>query len=666
MGCEPDEASFHGTELDVLAWSELIGNGNVNIFFFSNATGDFANNFFSWRPALQTPASNPTVFVVSETNANAVAYARINGTPAGGATPTIAVTTLSSLITGFAEPPAPRQPGPPSTIANAVDGRPTDAIWKDNHLAYVSTFPCDTPGGAAEDRDCVRVSELNTTTPASPTVVQSFLVSEENADLYMGGIGYALNDDLHVVWTRSNENAPNYASTYSAYQSAGAANNSLSTAALLSAGTGPYPGTRWGDYVGVAQDPQVPNAVWQADEFSAGASFWATEVSQLQTGGTSYVPITPVRVVDTRFGTGLSGVFAANVPRSFTVAGALGIPANAVAVTGNVTVVGQTSAGYVSVTPTPVLNPQSSNINFPLGDTRANNITTPLSGNGKLAAVYKAAAGRSTHLIVDITGYFLPGDADATYATITPVRVLDNRPGISIGLSGPFNTSTPRTLTIAGANGIPANATAVTANITVVGQTKAGYLSITKNPDPNPPTSVLNFPLGDTRANGATLPLNGTGKLSIVYKSSIAGTTNVLLDVTGYYVDGASGLQFFPLTPGRVLDSRPNVPLSGLTGTFKSSTPRQLPVAGHWGVPSSATAITGNLTVVGQTALGYVSATLASDPNPTTSVLNFPLGDVRANGVTLPLNGTGKEFLVYKASTGKTTNLILDVSGYFN
>jgi hypothetical protein len=83
-------------------------------------------------------------------------------------------------------------------------------------------------------------------------------------------------------------------------------------------------------------------------------------------------------------------------------------------------------------------------------------------------------------------------------------------------------------------------------------------------------------------------------------------------------------------------------------------------------VPSSATAITGNLTVVGQTASGYVSATLASDPNPTTSVLNFPLGDVRANGVTLPLNGTGKEFLVYKASTGKTTNLILDVSGYFN
>ena len=153
----------------------------------------------------------------------------------------------------------------------------------------------------------------------------------------MGGIGYALNDDLHVVYTRSSADAGQYPSSYGAYQSAKAANNSLSTRGLLSAGTGNYVGTRWGDYVGVAQDPQVPNAVWQGNEFSAGANFWATEVSQLQTGGNSYVPIVPVRVLDTRFGTGLSGVFSANVPRSFPVAGAFGIPANAVAVTGNVT-----------------------------------------------------------------------------------------------------------------------------------------------------------------------------------------------------------------------------------------------------------------------------------------------------------------------------------------
>ena len=76
--------------------------------------------------------------------------------------------------------------------------------------------------------------------------------------------------------------------------------------------------------------------------------------------------------------------------------------------------------------------------------------------------------------------------------------------------------------------------------------------------------------------------------------------------------------------------------------------------------------ITGNLTVVNQTAAGYVSATLDSEPNPTTSVLNFPLGDTRANGVTLPLNSGGRTWFVYKAPSGKSTHLILDLSGYFN
>jgi hypothetical protein len=45
--------------------------------------------------------------------------------------------------------------------------------------------------------------------------------------------------------------------------------------------------------------------------------------------------------------------------------------------------------------------------------------------------------------------------------------------------------------------------------------------------------------------------------------------------------------------------------------------------------------------------------------------LNFPAGDVRANGVTGPLTATGTVGLVYKAPSGKTTNLILDITGYF-
>ncbi len=77
MGCEPVE--FVGTELDVLAWSQLTaGSGTVNVEFFSSP-----GEFFSWRPALQTPATSATVFAVAERFDADVAYARITGTPGG-------------------------------------------------------------------------------------------------------------------------------------------------------------------------------------------------------------------------------------------------------------------------------------------------------------------------------------------------------------------------------------------------------------------------------------------------------------------------------------------------------------------------------------------------------------------------------------------------------
>ena len=83
-----------------------------------------------------------------------------------------------------------------------------------------------------------------------------------------------------------------------------------------------------------------------------------------------------------------------------------GVGSDAKAIIGNVTVVGQTKAGYVSLTPTPQANPTTSTINFPLGDTRANNFTIDLCGTGSLSGVYKAPAGAKTHLIVDVFGYY--------------------------------------------------------------------------------------------------------------------------------------------------------------------------------------------------------------------------------------------------------------------
>ena len=441
--------------------------------------------------------------------------------------------------------------------------------------------------------------------------------------------------------------------------------DAISAKELLKAGTGTYSGERWGDYVGVAQDPLVPSAVWQANEYSGTGTEWKTYVSRLQPVGTTYVPITPVRVLNTINGTGLAGKFVAGTARTWQVTGVGVIPPGAVAVTGNVAVTGQDAAGYLAVTPTPTNTPPSSSINFQVGDVRANNLAVPLSTSGTLSAIYRAPAGKKTNLVFDVTGYFLPDDSGATFTPVTPVRVLDTRS--AIGLSGTFASGTPRTLLIAGTSGIPANATAITGNVTVTGQTGAGFLSVTKTATAFPSTSTLNFPLKDNRGNGLFAPLDVSGQLSIVYRSAIAGaTTHVILDVTGYFVSGTSGLRFVPLNPARIMDTRSSAVLSGLTLPFSANTNRTLAVDGHWGVPVGASAVSGNLSVTAQTGGGYVAMSpTVPPPVPATSTLNFPLGDTRGNGFVTPLNGSGDTYIVYVGTTGKTAHLIIDLSGYF-
>src|SRR5664280_2926305 len=98
------------------------------------------------------------------------------------------------------------------------------------------------------------------------------------------------------------------------------------------------------------------------------------------TTGATYVPLTPTRVLDTRNGTGgLSGPFTNHAARTFTVGG---VPAGAIAVTGNLTVTGQTSSGYLFIGPVATNNPGSSTLNFPVGDDRANAVTVALGAGG--------------------------------------------------------------------------------------------------------------------------------------------------------------------------------------------------------------------------------------------------------------------------------------------
>ncbi len=124
--------------------------------------------------------------------------------------------------------------------------------------------------------------------------------------------------------------------------------------------------------------------------------------------GATYHTLTPARILDSRTGLGFVGPLQEHVAKTFQVTGQGGVPANTVAITGNLTVTGQTSLGYLFLGPVATSYPTSSTLNFPLGDDRANGVTVALSGSGSLSVTYVAPVGGQTaHGLFDVTGYFM-------------------------------------------------------------------------------------------------------------------------------------------------------------------------------------------------------------------------------------------------------------------
>jgi len=63
----------------------------------------------------------------------------------------------------------------------------------------------------------------------------------------------------------------------------------------------------------------------------------------------------------------------------------------------------------VAIAPSLTWPTSTSAINFPVRDDRANGIVVPINGNLGLSAVFGGASSKATtHLIFDLTGYFLP------------------------------------------------------------------------------------------------------------------------------------------------------------------------------------------------------------------------------------------------------------------
>ena len=162
----------------------------------------------------------------------------------------------------------------------------------------------------------------------------------------------------------------------------------------------------------------------------------------------------------------------------------------------------------------------------------------------------------------------------------------------------------------------------------------------------------------------------GTHTFSVTLKTAgtqwVRATDTVASSITGAQsgiVVNPSGATYHALTPARILDSRDH---TGGLGIFSSHVAQTFQVTGQGGVAAGAIAVTGNLTVTQQTSGGFLYMGPVAMANPTSSTLNFPVGDDRANAVTVALGAGGTLSVTYAAATlGPTAQVIFDVTGYF-
>jgi hypothetical protein len=126
---------------------------------------------------------------------------------------------------------------------------------------------------------------------------------------------------------------------------------------------------------------------------------------------TSFYPLTPCRVLDTRLAAGplggpaLQPAGSGTNPRRFAVAGVCGIPTNAVSISANLAVTNVYAQGDLVVYPGDVSLPGTSAVSFVPGKTRANNAVVYLSATGAIFTVFNNSTA-PVDFILDVNGYF--------------------------------------------------------------------------------------------------------------------------------------------------------------------------------------------------------------------------------------------------------------------
>jgi len=118
--------------------------------------------------------------------------------------------------------------------------------------------------------------------------------------------------------------------------------------------------------------------------------------------------------------------------------------------------------------------------------------------------------------------------------------------------------------------------------------------------------------------------------------------------------------RFFTLSPCRVIDTR-----TTHTPALAGGGQRAFFLAGSCGVPSTAKAVSINVTITSPTTQGDLRLFPGGVGAPLVSTINFTPGQTRANNAVLQVGGGTTATIVVQNDAPGTVQFIMDVNGYF-
>jgi Fibronectin type III domain len=236
--------------------------------------------------------------------------------------------------------------------------------------------------------------------------------------------------------------------------------------------------------------------------------------------------------------------------------------------------VGATGQTYLTVWPTGVARPDSSNLNVRDSNPVANFVIARVGADGSVSIFNEAG---NTNVIADVAGWFDDGTTDlpgSVFYPLPPSRIFDTRyiapaPGDSV-----FVGDSTRNAIVVGFGGVPGDifrtpATAFVGNLTATDTRANGYLTLHPGASERPNASNLNFVSGQTVANFAIVRLGNLGTVDIY---NYGGKLNAVLDIFGYFGTEPERVDRTPIAPSPVLN--PGFIAAGKEGVVSWDAPK--------------------------------------------------------------------------------------------